>query len=312
MPLSKYLVLTSVLLVLPAPAQSPQPASSTSRKQISESDRKQADGKNGPTHATVSPVGTAQPSEASSGANTAATENKTKKPWWEHAFDYLRRAFAPANLSNWFLCIFAAIAAGIALRTLSAIRKQADIAQRSLRHLRQYVALTARLAKSAEDSFILTQRPKVIVRNVAVFGTDPEADLFQTPAGRPGEPIKGSIFIANTGTTEAQVISVGCEVFRHERPLIPPYAKSDGTVVDFKLPPGKGTEWPFETIPEEVPMSHWALLREHLAPVYVLGRIGYKDKLGTMRSTSFCRRWDVGIKRFRQLNPPDPDYEHAD
>ena len=38
--------------------------------------------------------------------------------------------------------------------------------------------------------------------------------------------------------------------------------------------------------------------------VYVIGRVTYKDELGTIRSTAFCRRWDPVVQRFFPIEDP--------
>src|SRR6266849_2466922 len=114
MPLSKCLVL--VVIVIPLFAQAP----STSREKITEPNRKQRDAQNPPSRATVPTHVAAQPSQAASTPNATTTKNQTKKTWG----DYLGEAFGPSTWSNWFLGIFAAIAAVIGLKTLSAINEQ--------------------------------------------------------------------------------------------------------------------------------------------------------------------------------------------
>lgn len=53
-----------------------------------------------------------------------------------------------------------------------------------------------------------------------------------------------------------------------------------------------------------------ASLIDQTANMYVIGRVGYIDELGGMRSTAFCRKWDDDKGRFFAVD--DPDYEHAE
>lgn len=58
------------------------------------------------------------------------------------------------------------------------------------------------------------------------------------------------------------------------------------------------------------PKTRMASLIDQTANVYVIGRVGYIDELGGMRSTAFCRKWDDDKGRFFAVD--DPDYEHAE
>ena len=45
-------------------------------------------------------------------------------------------------------------------------------------------------------------------------------------------------------------------------------------------------------------------------PIIIYGYIVYSDERGNTRTTAFCRAWDFGIERFRNID--DPDYEYED
>lgn len=235
----------------------------------------------------------------------------TDSPRW-------RDAFAPATWSNWALAIFAAIAAGIALRTLRAIRRQANIANESLsaeRAATEAAKASADAAKGqaelSQKTLVLTQRPKLIVRNIVV--KTPGDPLRQTAPFQPGYSVEGEFEVVNIGGTPATITASGCSVFWDDAPLPMhrPYARNSPTnPVSGNLQPGTSVSGRFMS---DTPMDqqatailqasmHWA--------IYVMGWIEYKDDLGFIRRTAFCRRYDANRRRFFPVD--DPDYEHAD
>jgi hypothetical protein len=188
---------------------------------------------------------------------------------------------------------------------VGAYERLAGASEEALGLTRQSNTITREATRLTNQSFILTERPKIIVRNVAVI----DAGLLFNRAAN--AHITGTVFVANVGTTKARVISIFCDVFRGVLPMIPPYVNSDGSKVDIELAPGKGTTWQFETVlPQSTDPEIFRQIATRSAGVYVLGRIGYQDDIGTMRSTAICRKWDVPAARFFPIS--DPDYEHAE
>jgi len=214
-----------------------------------------------------------------------------------------RAATTPESHPDWWMISLTAglvIVGGVQAWLL---KRQAYIINEGLKETRTATGLT-------RETIVLTQRPKVIVRNVSVFAEDPGAALFE--AGK-SVSLKGSIFLVNVGNTAAHIIGASSGVFRDVLPMIPPYMGSLGSIIDIDLKPGNGTPWHFETIlPQVTDSDIYRKLRESSIPVYVLGRITYSDQLGTIRITGFCRQWNAATKRFSDLNSPDPDYEYAD
>lgn len=227
------------------------------------------------------------------------------------------------SMTDWIVAIFTAILAGVSFFQWRAISKQAKIMTDGLietRSAAEAAKETARAATEAtkltRETFVLSQRPRVIVRNVSV--ADPM--LFYNPNDI---SIRGSFFIANAGATKAHVVAIYCTVIRGQLPMIPPHSGSGASSeipVDISLPPGKGTTRPFEDTLPGVPQfpagsnnldyDERAATRSSDNPIHVLGRITYKDDLGTIRSTAFCRKWNPVLQRFFSI--PDPDYEHAE
>lgn len=222
-------------------------------------------------------------------------------------------AFAAPTWSNWALAIFAAIAAVIALRTLRAIRRQAEIANESLSAEKAAADATKVQSELSQKTLVLTQRPKLIVRNVVVkpLGITPE---WNTPIFQPGHSVEGEFQVVNVGGTPATIFQSGCWVFWNQvaLPMHRPYDHLGQTnPVRGVLQPGTSFVGSFMS---ERPMD------EHAAEIwqagnqwhlYIMGWIEYKDDLGFVRRTAFCRQFDVRRGR-RFFAVDDPDYEHAD
>jgi len=279
-----------------------------------------------------SPVASATASQASSSVapspaltTTATTPTTTEIPARPKAalvanesMNWLD-AIGPLTWSNWALAIFAAIAALIALRTLRAISEQARIANESLsaeRAAAEAAKASADAAKaqteSSQKTLVLTQRPKLIVRNIVV--KTPGDPLRQPALFQPGYSVEGEFQVVNVGGTPATITASGCWVFWNQVAL-PMHRPYDGLTannpVDGILQPGTFVSGRFMS---DKPMD------QHAAEIfqagnewylYVMGWVEYRDDLGFVRRTSFCRKYDVRRGR-RFFAVDDPDYEHAD
>jgi hypothetical protein len=188
----------------------------------------------------------------------------------------------------------------------------------------QFVALIAQaffLNKSirlTRDSIILSQRPRLIVRNVVARQPDCITIPGTPPFGK-GKPVGGQFFVANVGGSEATVresryIVIGLE---GTLPMERPYEGQAGNnpiTVKCVLPPGGVTPGLISApnpFPDKDPMpTPTAGDRGEHTSVYVMGWIEYSDGLGSVRRTAFCRKYHWRRKRFFAVK--DPDYEHAE
>jgi len=254
------------------------------------------------------PVTTATPSAPSTERLAAAG---TEPSDW-------RGAFAPTTWSNWALAFFAAIAAVIALRTLRAIRRQAEIANESLsaeRAASEAAKATADAAKAqaelSQKTLVLTQRPKLIVQDVVV--KTPGNPLEQRILFQRGYSVQGEFNVVNVGGSRAIITASTCCVFWDSAPLpmhLPYATQNPNNRVTGELQPGTSltggfmSDKPMDEHATEILQAsmHWT--------IYVMGRIEYKDDLGFIRRTAFCRKYDANGRRFFPVD--DPDYEHAD
>lgn len=227
------------------------------------------------------------------------------------------------SVTDWIIAIFTVALAVTSFFQWRAISKQAKIMSEGLIETKKSSDAAWESAEAAKDAtkltretFVLSQRPRIVVRNVAVDDLKPFYD--------PGDvSIKGSFFIANAGATKAHVVAIHCAVLRGRLPMIPPHAGSGAFAersVDIQLPPGKGTTYlfesglagarPFEPGSSTSSYEQRAAIRSPSNEIHVVGRVTYKDDLGTVRSTAFCRWWNPSLERFFPIE--DPDYEHAE
>jgi len=258
-----------------------------------------------------------------SGTNQTTGPKKNEK-------QILKSAFAPETWSNWALFIAAGIATAIALRTLNAIKEQARIARIGLNATRvaanaardgaraaaesntltqQSNATAAKATELTRQSVILTHRPKLIVRNIIL---DNENSILNFGSGH-GWPVEGTgtARIVNVGSSTAHLIAWSCHVLiLFLLPITPPFDVKEEELFNLPIAPGEYAAVHFPTTRAE-PLAAEDLLRiRGAAGLYVLGRAVYKDDLGTVRTTSFCREWRKGYERFKPVD--NPDYENAD
>jgi hypothetical protein len=185
----------------------------------------------------------------------------------------------------------------VAFRTLKAIDRQGDDTHRAI---------------------LLTQRPKLIVRNIVIWPNE-----IGTPLFGQGRPVTGQFYVANIGGSEATVCESHCMVIgmKGTLPMERPYEGKNGNnpiAIKSVLPPGgvevglfsDGNPFPdFDPMPFFV-VGNQSANQVFLAAVYVMGWIEYSDGLGFNRRTAFCRKYDPDKGRFFAIE--DPDYEHAE
>jgi hypothetical protein len=151
---------------------------------------------------------------------------------------------------------------------------------------------------------ILTQRPKMRVRNIII--TNP-IDM--------GKPIEGRLTIVNVGGTPAKKINVGCWARRelkgkHRWSGEKPYKENDPNYrIDIRLTSGDPHVLEFR---DEGTLIGEKSFKDTgpLDSVYVMGYVEYVDDIGTPRRTGFCRRYRKSKDRFFAVD--DPDYEYED
>lgn len=178
---------------------------------------------------------------------------------------------------------------------------------------RQHEAAMGAL-KLANDEFVSTHRPKLIVRHaMAPWATTED-----------GKPIYVHFSISNTGDTRAKVVrsSLYCEWFEVVLPIVVPTVvdgKNDlGSTVGFESGETKwfihttNLTWDFLNMSTKVAVSDAQdsmLQYTGGGPgLYFVGRIVYRDERGVERNTLIRRRYNFSQQRFVAGGDPELDY----
>jgi len=210
-----------------------------------------------------------------------------------------------------------------------AAHRQADIADTAAKAAMKGADAATEAADAARQSIILTHRPKLVVRNVVV--RTPESPYGSAPTGMFdwSTPLGGQFYVSNVGGSMADIVESHCMAFlRYIRPL-PMERPYEGQNPNNPIQPGTklvpggytlGVIPPSGTVELELDQSkslgapneasakllstdvNWML--------YFMGWVSYRDDVGNIRTTCFCRAYDRSKGRFTALD--DPDYEHAE
>lgn len=164
----------------------------------------------------------------------------------------------------------------------------------------------------AKKEFAASHRPKLRVHEIfterfgAVFGPSTPQGF---PMFRPGEPMKGELYVTNIGDTAATIIESNILVFLTEEPLP---MRAPFEIATFQRPfraqrlePGQTIEGRFVDVKGET-----ANVDPRSTQVYVMGQIGYQDDNSVPRRMLFCRQYDGMLRRFVAVD--NADYERED
>jgi len=200
----------------------------------------------------------------------------------------------------------------ISLGLLDATRRQAKLAKIAAEAAGTNAQAAKEQAEIAQQTLVLTQRPKLMVRNVVITAPRPPGIQGEIPLFQPRYEISGKLYVVNVGGTVATTQECWCwgVPIQGELPMEPPYEGGMGYPLTQKLKPGESMPITFRNLKEignEGPLirqgsDNWAF--------YVMGWIAYADDLGLVRRTAFCRKWDARKKRLPPID--DPDYEQAE
>jgi hypothetical protein len=198
------------------------------------------------------------------------------------------------SVTDWIIALSAAIYAFFAYRQWQTIRQQAKIAQQTL---------------------VLTQRPKLIARNIVI--EQPDMNILDVAQDlTPGLYFIWRLVIANIGGTPATITAAGSWIYalEGELPMERPYDRHpvrNAPVVPNKLAAGEPGVLKIGLAIEHVIGLHDILSKTPPQTyLYVMGWVAYADDFGTTRHTAFCRRWDWEKRWFFAVD--NPDYEYAD
>lgn len=172
----------------------------------------------------------------------------------------------------------------------------------------------------ANREFVSAHPPRIIVRRVSLDEGSGSA------AGGISRPWKIEYIIANTGLGKATVFegNATVAVLENGLPAKPPF--DDGIDLPYPITLETGQSTPESVYLEDAIL---AAVRNKIATaswdkpasevlgkpvsatpncIYFLGYLLYRDDIGTVRRTAFCRLYDFRTKRFTIVQ--DPDYEY--
>jgi hypothetical protein len=192
--------------------------------------------------------------------------------------------------ANWVLVAVGVWGVWAALRTLGVIKRQTKI---------------------TEDTLVLTQRPRIYVRNFYFSELKGTGAAYYVPNGITNASVcSGQFYIVNSGGTPAYIKEIYCEAYTAKfLPMRRPYEGKIGDQGTKKLLPGQSITWLF-ALTEPLDSLSVRSIADNKTGFYVLGWIGYTDDLGIYRITAFCREYSVTSNRFMPVD--NSDYENYD
>jgi hypothetical protein len=169
---------------------------------------------------------------------------------------------------------------------------------------------TAKALKLAQDEFISTHRPKLILREAFA--------LYDAP----GKPVDVLYVITNKGGSKGTIIQSALEVqFYSQLPgnvLLTPFSLGkqtiDGGTHDWSFEAGQSRQ--FHYVAKGEPWPPRVDIGTQGAALFFSGHFVYADFRGIQRATAFRRIYDVGRERFYRYREPgheeDEEYNYTD
>lgn len=192
--------------------------------------------------------------------------------------------------------------------------RQSKIIEESLSVAKESANAARIQAETMRQELILTQRPKLRVRNIVM----PELRDSHPQEVRPS----GEFYIVNIGGAPATITAVGCwvEYLPTGLPMERPYDYESPNCLDpvsRKIQAGQSLLVKFADGRPRWKNS-WSIFSPiQNRPLYVLGYVEYVDDIGTPRRTSFCREYHAQgdchtasqEKKFFPVQDIDYEYE---
>jgi len=162
----------------------------------------------------------------------------------------------------------------------------------------------------ARDEFAANHPPHIIVRRVSL---DEGTWFFNQPVTKAW---KIQYIVANTGRGKASIFEGNATVAEVEKglPAIPPFDDEGDFSGTFDLIAGESTPQ-FVYLKREVVDAFQSAIMidggklEYKKSIYFFGYVQYRDQIGIVRRTAFCRLFDLKSRRFVAV--ADPDYEYS-
>jgi hypothetical protein len=213
------------------------------------------------------------------------------------------------DLPGWLQAIATIALVIFAARQMRFVRRGTTATENAANAARDNAIAAQKYAGIAERTLILTQRPKLVVRNVVIEQVRPFATVQPLELFAPGQHVNGHLYVTNVGGSKATIQFYSCRglPIQGGLPMERPDEGFQGippTVSTLESGESHRFEFSSEQVGNEGPLirqgnNGWAF--------YVMGWIQYSDDIGTLRRTLFCRRWGVVERRLFPVK--DPDYE---
>jgi hypothetical protein len=172
---------------------------------------------------------------------------------------------------------------------------------------------TRNLIAIARDEFTSSHPPRIVIRRVSL-------DQGDIVVGAPiSRPWKVQYIVANVGRGNAEILEGNATVKRIEPPLpaIPPFDDAGDISGPIRLGAGQSGPLTVELdaqgpIVQAVRSGELANVAQGdiAGDIHFFGYMQYRDNIGIVRRTAFCRRYDIRTRRFSVVG--DPDYEYDD
>jgi hypothetical protein len=263
----------------PASRESADPTNNGGKSEIADASSKQP----------PSPNVTANPKQENRPTLANQAQKKTDKDGWDVA----------AVVSNILLVIVGIGGIGVALFTLRKLERQTKATEDQI--------------KIAQQTLILTQKPKIAVRTFYFSEPRGVGGIGYVPKKIENESFcTGQFYIANVGGTAATVKEIVSKVYLGRVDHLParrPYEGEIGSLEEKVIQAGESSTYLFG-LPQPLDTTQANSLQSSYTMLCVLGWIGYTDGLGIYRRTHFCRKYDQRKDRFVVVE--DTDYENAE
>ena len=212
------------------------------------------------------------------------------------------------GISDWLLALFTLLLVVVAVLQWITMRGHARELKTMATHMKSGLEETTKAAnaashsaKTAEQTFIASHRPRLTVRFMSEQGIEQV------------NPISGRFLLFNTGDTKAKLISGYSDVvfYLGNLPAATPYEGKNGVpFVDVELLPGDSVPVIFPTVPQEQEPGEIRIMTYRNGNIYVVGWITYSDPSGRVHRKGFAHRYNRKTQRFERET--DEDYEFDD
>jgi hypothetical protein len=182
------------------------------------------------------------------------------------------------------------------------LRKASDLAQRQLLVAAEQVDVQKKQHELSRLQFYAAHRPRIVIRSLVMR-------QFEI-----GKDVIVDMVLANTGTSEAQIVEGNVTIAIPREGILPPTPRYDGDRLfllnmiflgGHKNPIVKTRGIPFQA-------SEWDCVESPPfgGRLFLFGFFTYQDGVGNRRDVGFGRVFDRSVRRFRVYD--DQNYEYAD